>query len=242
MEVISGFHPVEEALKKGVPLHAIYMEKGKRSLRLSRIKKLASQKGVKVLEVPKEKLSELTEKRHQGVVALVSTVSFVSLQDLIKSVPEGELPLFVVLDGITDVGNVGAIIRTAEVAGAHGVIIPERNSPYFGEAMARASAGAIWHIPIARVKNLKRALEELKEAGIWCAATVVEGGQSAFEFDYNIPLAIVFGSEEKGVRKSIIEACDYKITLPQKGKTQSLNVSVAAGIIIYLASHARSHN
>ncbi len=238
-KVISGFHPVEEALLKGVPLHAIYVDKNRKDKRFSRLRRLARERGVKVLDVPEAKLNELSSASHQGIVALVSEISFLSLDELLGKIPKAEKPLIVVLDGVTDVGNVGAILRVVELSGAHGVILGERNSPYFGEAMVKASAGALWHVPVARVANIRNALKYLKSKGIWIASAVPRGGESVFSFDFNIPLAVVFGSEEKGIRKSILEESDFKITIPQRGKLDSLNVSVAAGIVLFVAAYRR---
>ena len=237
MKVISGFHPVEEALKAGVSLHAVYLRQGARSGRVLSVKRLARERGVKVLEVPPEKMRELAGGRNCSVAALVSEVEFLTLEELLSGVERDAL--LVVLDGVTDVGNVGAIIRTVEVVGAHGVVLQERNSPYFGEGMVRASAGAIWKVPVARVKNISRALEQMKEKGLWVVGAVPEGGVSAFEFDFDMPMALVLGSEDRGIRPGVLERCDYRVSLPQRGSTQSLNVSVAAGVLLYLAARCK---
>ncbi len=235
--VITGFHTVREALLEGVPLHALFIEKGKHRRRAEEIRRLARARGVKVLEVPKEKLGEL--QAESWIAALVSEVAFLSLEELLNTVPPEEAPLFVVLDGITDVGNAGAIARTAEAMGAHGLILQERNSPFFGEAAARVSAGAIWHLPMAKVKNLNRALSLLKDKGVWIAATVPSGGIPLHSFDFTLPTAVVLGSESEGIRRSVKEKADVLITIRQKGKVQSLNVSVAAGMVLYEAAKQR---
>ncbi len=238
-KVISGYHAVKEALCSGVPLHAIYIDKDKKGHRAEIIKRAARELNVKVVEVPKKKLDELTEGAHQGFVALVSEIRFLNLRELLEKIPPNEPPLLVMLDGITDVGNAGSILRTMDAVGAHGLIIQQRHSPYFGEGLAKTSAGAVWYVPVARVKNLNRTIEELKEMGFWVVATVASGGQSVFKFDGNIPMVLILGSEDEGVRKSILEKADFKITIPQRGKVDSLNVSVAAGIILYHIARSR---
>ncbi len=234
--IIAGIHPVEEALEAKAPLHAIYIAKDKKNRRIEKIKRTAKELGVKVVEVPPIKLNEMSPTKHQGIVAVISEIRFTPLEELINLCKKERSPLLVVLDGVTDVGNAGAIVRSAEVLGASGVIISERNSPLFGEAMAKASAGAIWHIPISRVKSLTKAVDRLKEEGFWIACTHTEKGTPVDEFDFNLPLAVIFGSESKGVRRVLQEKADFFINIPQKGRVSSLNVSVAAGIILYFAT------
>ncbi len=230
--IISGYHSVREALLSGLPLNAVYLEKGKQGRRFSEIKSLARRASVKVLEVPRAKLDELSSTSHQGVVALASPIKFYELDELLKEIEE-KLPILVAIDGVTDVRNMGSIIRTCEVVGVSGIVIPERNVAAINDAVVKTSSGAVFHIPIVRVKNLARAIDSLKDKGFWVALLSPEGETSIFDFNEKLPLVIVLGSEEKGPRLKVKEKADFVLRIPQRGKVQSLNVSVAAGIALY---------
>ena len=170
---------------------------------------------------------------HQGMLAYVAAVPYTPLEDILAAAREkGEDPFIVLLDGVTDPHNLGAIIRSAECAGAHGVVLPERRAAGLSPAAAKAAAGALNHMPVARVKNLNRAIEELKAAGVWITGTAMNG-EDAFSADLTGPIALVIGSEGDGVSRLTLQKCDRTVSLPMKGKIESLNASVAAGILMY---------
>jgi 23S rRNA (guanosine2251-2'-O)-methyltransferase len=202
----------------------------------------ARDSGVRVRHVPKERLSSLAEGGvHQGVVAEVRSFTYSELDDLLHlAEASGRPPLLVALDGIQDPHNLGAIIRSAHALGAHGVIIPkDRASPVTG-AVAKASAGAIEHCPVARVINLSRALEELKERGLWAAAADPDGPQVLYEARLEGPLVLVIGAEGSGVRRGVLEHCDFRLRIPMAGQVASLNASVSAAILLYEVARQRS--
>ena len=198
--------------------------------------------GVKIQRVPRERLSALSDGGiHQGVVAEVRSFAYAELDDLLeRAAAAGQPPLLVMLDGIQDPQNLGAIIRSAYALGAHGVIIPkDRAAPVTG-AVARASAGAIEHCPVARVINVSRALEDLKKAGLWIAAADPAGTQELHDARLDGPLVLVIGAEGEGVRKGVLEHCDFRLRIPMVGQVASLNASVSAGILLYEVARQRS--
>jgi 23S rRNA (guanosine2251-2'-O)-methyltransferase len=177
---------------------------------------------------------------HQGVVAFVSDYSYADMGDMLKAAADrGEPPLIVVLDGIEDPHNLGAVIRTAECAGAHGVVIPKRRAAGLTDTVAKTSAGAIEHVPVARVGNLSRAIGELKEAGLWAAALDM-GGQPYFGMDLTGGLALVVGGEGAGLGRLVRESCDFAVSIPMSGRIGSLNASNAAAVLLYEARRQRS--
>lgn len=193
-----------------------------------------------VQEVERAKLDELSETgHHQGVIALCPAVPYVEITDILAIAEErGEPPFIIVLDGVTDPHNLGAVMRTAEAAGAHGIIIPKRRAVGLTATVAKISAGAIAHLATARVSNISRALEELKEAGLWIACADV-GAPSLFDADMKGPIALVLGAEGEGVSRLVRENADFAVGIPMPGKIGSLNVSVAAGVLIYEVVRAR---
>jgi len=194
----------------------------------------AQERRVVVQETTREKLDALTESgNHQGVVALCPAVEYVTVQDILNNAREkGEDPLIIVLDGVTDPHNLGAVIRTAEAGGAHGVIIPKRRAAGLTGTVVKASAGAVSYMPIARVTNITSTLETLKKEGLWIACAHMSG-TNLFETDLTGPLALVLGAEGEGVSRRVSEAADFLVKIPMLGRIPSLNVSVAAGVIIY---------
>jgi 23S rRNA (guanosine2251-2'-O)-methyltransferase len=179
-------------------------------------------------------LDELSETGpHQGVIALCPAVGYVEIADMLAAAKEkGEQPLIVVLDGVTDPHNLGAVLRSAEAGGAHGVVVPKRRAVGLTGTVAKTSAGAVNHIPVARVTNITQALRELKEAGLWIACADMSG-QSMYDADMSGPVALVLGAEGVGVSRLVVEQSDYTVRIPMLGKIESLNVSVAAGVLIY---------
>jgi 23S rRNA (guanosine2251-2'-O)-methyltransferase len=198
--------------------------------------------GVKVQRVARERLSALSDGGvHQGVVAEVRSFAYAEPEDLLEIArASGQPPLFVALDGIQDPQNLGAIIRSAHALGAHGVIIPKDRAASVTGAVARSSAGAIEHCPVARVTNLSRALEDLKKEGLWAAAADPAGPQELYDARLEGPLVLVIGAEGPGVRKGVLEHCDFRLRIPMVGQVASLNASVSAAILLYEVSRQRS--
>jgi 23S rRNA (guanosine2251-2'-O)-methyltransferase len=203
------------------------------------IVKLAKENGAVVQTVDRTRLDQIYP-AHQGMLAYVAAVDYKSLDDIFDYAAEkGEDPFIIVLDGVTDPHNLGAIIRSAECAGAHGVIVPERRAAGLGPAAAKAAAGALNYMRIARVKNLNRTIDELKERGAWVIGTAMDG-ENALSADLTGPVALVIGSEGEGISRLTLEKCDRTLTLPMKGSIVSLNASVAAGVLMYEIVRARA--
>jgi 23S rRNA (guanosine2251-2'-O)-methyltransferase len=201
---------------------------------------LAKEKNVPVQRVPPEKLTKITTKNHQGVIAYVSVVHFADIEDVLASVYEsGEVPLIVVLDRITDVRNFGAIVRSAVCMGAHAVLIPAKGSAQIGSDAVKTSAGALHFLPVCRAKILHETLKTLKDAGLKIIACTEKAEKAIFQTDYTAPLALVVGSEENGIASEILKISDEKVLIPMVGRIESLNVSVAAGILLYEVERQR---
>ena len=204
---------------------------------------LARKQGIPVRFEDRGQLDRLANsKDHQGVVALAAARAAVTLEDILKqaNASQGQTGLLVLLDGVEDPHNLGAIIRTALAAGAHGVVIPERRAAGLTDTVARASAGALAHLPIAKVTNLVRAMEELKEAGYWLVGLDEDGDKDYTEADYTSPIGIVLGGEGKGLHELTRKRCDFVVSLPTTGPVKSLNVSVAAGVVLFEARRQRN--
>ena len=242
-EKIIGIKPVLEALKAGRPVRRLLVADQRRQDRdLQAILLLARERGAEVRFVGRDLLNrEAPGANHQGVVALASAKQYADLDDILQApAGKGEDPLLLVLDGVEDPRNLGAILRTADAAGVHGVIIPERRAAGLSETVAKAAAGAVEHVPVAKVVNIANTLDMLKEAGIWVAGAEAGGETALWDADLARPTAIVLGGEDRGVRRLVRERCDYLVSLPLRGKISSLNVSVAAGILLYEALRQRS--
>ncbi|MFH0989066.1 MAG: 23S rRNA (guanosine(2251)-2'-O)-methyltransferase RlmB [bacterium] len=238
---IVGRKPVLEALKHGVPIQKIFLAHGGHGEILQQLRYLAKQRGVPVSEVNKEKLHELSpETLHQGVIAITSTTREYEIENLLEiPVLKKEAPYFVILDGIEDPHNIGAIIRTAECAGVHGIILQKHHSPPLNETVIKASAGAALHLPIARVTNIAQTIDLLKQHGCWIVGTAVDAEKKYFELDFTMPLAIVIGSEGRGMRRLVKEQCDFLIRIPLRGSLDSLNASVASALVLFEVSRYR---
>lgn len=236
--VIAGRNPVMEAIRSGQELESVFIQIGDRKGPLGRILALAKDRGIPVKDATVEKLNTLTGmSAHQGVAAVVSAARYSSMEDIYERA--GDQPLFVVIaDGIEDPHNLGAIIRTAEAAGAHGVIIPKRHSAGLTATAAKAAAGAVFHLPIVRVPNLVAVLAELKEHGVWCYCADMDG-TSWCGVDYTGGVALVVGSEGEGVSRLMREKCDFVVSLPMRGQVNSLNASVAGSIVMYEIARQR---
>lgn len=243
---IYGVLPVLEALRSGRRnVEQITIAEGAQINRLRDLLHLAKEQGIIVNRVPKNALAKFVEPgaNHQGIVATIAAAKYTNADELLENltakIGSGDEPLAVVLDGVEDPRNLGAIARTAECAGAHGIFLPERRAVGLTETVAKTAAGALEYLPVAKVVNLNRLLEDLKERGIWIVGTSAGAKMSYAEWDWTIPSAIVLGSEGKGLHRLVEENCDALVKIPLSGKIESLNVSVAAGVILYEARRQR---
>lgn len=225
---------MKAALKEGAGIDRIYIDKETRQAWAAEIRKEASDRGVPIQYVPAQKLTSFNAGEHGGCIALRSKVNYIELQDLISFTTEsGEPPLFLILDGITDVRNIGGIARTAYCCGVHGIIIPDRGVGALNEDAILTSAGALEHLPICRVSSLLKAVDELHMNGIKVLGSQMAAPQTLDSTDLSIPLAIILGSEDKGIYPALLKACDETFSIPMKNDFESLNVSVANGMILY---------
>jgi 23S rRNA (guanosine2251-2'-O)-methyltransferase len=232
MNWMSGFHAVEEALAAGRPLDRIVIARGRHGDRVEEIVQKAKARGVPVRFEDRQQLDRLTGSReHQGIVALVAAKDSVELQDLIAA-NDGH-GLLVLLDGVEDPHNLGAIVRTSLAAGAQGVVIPGRRAAGLTDTVERASAGALAHLPVARVTNLVRAMEEMKQAGYWLVGLDEQADKNYTDVDLKGAVGIVLGSEGEGLHELTRKRCDFLVSIPTTGPVRSLNVSVAAGVILF---------
>lgn len=231
---IEGRNPILEALRSNRTIEKILVARGNVEGSIREIIGKARDKGVVIQEVDRQRLDDISESgAHQGIIAYVTPYEYVEVEDLLKRGKEkGEPPFLVILDEITDPHNLGAIIRTAECCGAHGVIIPKRRSAGLTPATVKASAGAVEYLPIAKVTNISNTLENLKKQGLWIAGADPEGNSYTGQ-DLTGPIALVIGSEGRGIGRMIKEKCDFLVRIPVKGKIESLNASVAAGVLMY---------
>jgi len=234
MRIIEGRNPVTEALRSDAQIDTILISKEAAQGSMSKIIELAKEKDVRVKNVDKATLDRLSEnKRHQGVIAEAMEYEYKEVDDILDyAAKKGEKPFIVILDEITDVHNLGAIIRSAECMGAHGVIIPKRRAAQINGVVAKSSAGAIEYLPVARVTNISRTLEVLKGKGLWIYGADMEGKNVSDE-KFDAPVGLVIGSEGSGIGKLIKEKCDCLVKIPMKGSINSLNASCAASVIIY---------
>jgi 23S rRNA (guanosine2251-2'-O)-methyltransferase len=244
MDRFTGIHAVREALEAGSTFDRIVIAKGRQDSRVEEIVQLARERSIPVRFEDRGQLDRIANTRdHQGVVAIAAARAAATLEDILARAnhDKGQIGLVVLLDGVEDPHNLGAIIRTALAAGAHGVVTPERRAAGLTEAVARASAGALAHLPVARVTNLARTMEELKEAGYWLVGLDEEGEKSYIEVDYTTPTGIVMGGEGKGLHELTRKRCDFVVSLPTTGPVKSLNVSVATGVVLFEALRQRHH-
>lgn len=231
---VFGRNPVLELLKSDKAVEKIFVQSGEREGSVKMIVALAAQRKIPVLDASRKKLDFLSgNANHQGVVALASGVEYVEPEDILAIARErGEKPFVVLADGISDPHNLGALIRCCEGAGVHGVIIPKRRAACVTAVAVKSSAGAVEHMAICRVNNLSDAVDKLKEQGLWIFACEA-GGESYERLDFDLPLAVVMGGEETGVSRLVKEKSDFVISLPMKGRVNSLNVSCAAAVVLY---------
>ncbi|MDT9027679.1 MULTISPECIES: 23S rRNA (guanosine(2251)-2'-O)-methyltransferase RlmB [Rossellomorea] len=233
-DFIGGRNPVLEALKSGRDINKIWIAEGSQKGSIQQIVGLAKESNVMVQYVPKKKIEQMVAENHQGVVASVAAYQYAEIDDLFhRAEQKGEDPFILILDELEDPHNLGSIMRTADAAGAHGIIIPKRRAVGLTSTVAKASTGAIEHIPVARVTNLSRAVDELKERGVWVAGTDAKGKQDFRQLDGTLPIGLIIGSEGKGMSRILRDKCDFLVQLPMVGHVTSLNASVAASILMY---------
>ena len=239
--IIEGRNAVIEALRVGTAIDKIYLLKGETDKTLGHIASKARETGIVVVDADRRKLDNMSRTHsHQGVIALAAVREYVSVESILENAAaKGEKPLLVVCDEISDPHNLGAILRTAECAGAHGVIIPKRRSAGLTAIVAKTSAGAVSYMPVARVANVSATLKELKKQGVWIFGTAAGGNTTLYEADLKGPCAIVIGSEGDGMTRLVAENCDFLVSIPMQGKISSLNASAAAAILLYEAVRQR---
>ena len=239
--IIEGRNAVLEALRAGTSIDKLYLARGETDAALGHIASTARDKGIVVVEADRRKLDGMSRTHaHQGVIALAAVREYASVDDILNAArAKGEPPLIVVCDELSDPHNLGAVIRTAECAGTHGVIIPKRRSAGLTAVVAKTSAGAVSHVPVARVSNLPALLRQLKDEGVWVFGTDAAGDRLLYEADLKGPAAIVIGSEGSGMGRLVGENCDFLVRIPMRGKLNSLNASAAAAILLYEAVRQR---
>ena len=234
---IEGRNPVTEALKSGRSIDKIYVKKGERQGSIIPIIRMAKERGIPIVETDARKLSEMSEtEAHQGVIALCASYDYSTVEDILKRAEEkGEPPFIVILDRINDPRNLGSVIRTANCAGVHGIIISKHDSVGLTAVCAKAAAGAAEYTPVARVSNLAKTVDMLKKQNIWVTGADASGDTELYKADLKGAVAIVIGSEGEGISRLVLDKCDFKVKIPMKGDVNSLNASVAAALFIYEA-------
>ncbi len=238
--LIYGIRPVIEAVKSSKEIDKLLIQRGLRNNMFYELKKLIKKFNIPFQYVPVEKLNRITSKNHQGIICFLSYISYQQIEDILPTIYEqGEAPLILILDRITDVRNMGAIARTAECAGVNAIIIPSKGSAQINPDAVKTSAGALLKIPVHRSNNLKNTIEYLKNSGLKIVACTEKTNDLYYSVDFALPTAIIMGSEENGVSEEYLKISDSKVKIPLKGEIESLNVSVAAGIILYEAVKQR---
>lgn len=232
--LIFGIRPVAEAIEAGKQIEKLYIRKGAEGQLMTELRDLCMRHHVRTQEVPAEKLDYLTRRgNHQGVVAQIAAIEYVELSDILERVPEDETPLVVVFDGVTDVRNFGAIARSAECAGAHGLITPLKNSAPVNAEAIRSSAGALTTIPVCRVGSIRNTLKQLQTEGFQLVAATEKSRKLLYDADFRKPTAIVMGAEDTGISKEVLKLCDEQLAIPLIGHIESLNVSAAAAVMLF---------
>ena len=232
---VEGRNSVLELLESGKDVNKIFVTRGEKHGSINKILGIAKERKIIVVEKDKRQMDEMAqEENYQGVIAIVPPFEYVEIQDILQeAVERKEEPFILILDGIEDPHNLGSIIRTAETAGVHGIIIPKRRAVSVNSTVNKASAGAVEHMKIARVTNISDAIEELKQAGLWICGTDINSEKYYYNQDLTGPLGIVIGNEGKGISAKVKKNCDFNVKIPMKGKITSLNASVSTGIIVY---------
>ncbi len=239
-QMIFGMRAVIEAIKSGKDIESIFVQRGLTGEILSELRLLLKERELTFQSVPVEKLNRVTQKNHQGIIAFISPVTYQKVEDIIPQVFEkGETPLILILDGITDVRNLGAIARTAECAGVHALIIPAKGSAQINPDAVKTSAGALFKIPVCRHESLLKTAKFLQESGLRLVACTEKTNDLLYRPDYTLPTAVILGSEEDGISNELLRIADHLAKIPLYGDIGSLNVSVSAGIILYEAVRQR---
>lgn len=240
-DVLVGRNAVTEALKSGRGINKLWIASGDREGSVAEIAALAKERGIVVQYVERAKIEALAgDHRHQGVLAYVAPVPYAELEDILKAAEaKGEAPFLVLLDELEDPHNLGALLRTADATGVHGILIPKRRSVSLNATVAKTSAGAVEYVPVARIGNIAQTLKKLKERGFWVAGADMDGEKAYYEADLTGPLVLVVGSEGKGMSRLTKEACDFIVRMPMVGRINSLNASVAGSILMYESMRQR---
>lgn len=234
MNIIIGRKPVLEAINSGENLEQVYILYGQQGKIIETIRIAAKKHGIKCNQIPLEKFRTIIQNRNaQGVAAVKPLHKFYTPEQIISDAKKVDKPLLLILDSIQDTHNIGAILRTAECSGVNGVLITKHNSAPINSTVIKTSAGATEHLKIAQVNNLAATIDILKEKGFWIVGSMLENAKPYTEIDYDMPIALIIGNEEKGIRKLTANKCDFLVNIPMIGKIQSLNVSVAAGILLF---------
>lgn len=241
--IIFGLHPIEEALLEHKDIDKIMVSRDERKPDYVQVRKLAKENGIFVQEVPKEKLNRITMKNHQGIIAFTSPIEFQEIDKLLPLLYEqGKSPLFLALDGVTDVRNFGALARTAECAGVDGIIIPQKGGAPINADAVKTSVGALLKIPVCKVSSLVNTLKYLKDAGLQVVSCSEKGTETIYDPNMTVPTVIVMGDEDEGISPGILKLSDSISQIPMKGTINSLNVSVAGAIIMFETSRQRTNN
>lgn len=240
-DMIEGRNAVTEAIRSGRTINKVFLADGDTDRALGRLAAMAKETGAVVVRIDRRKLNEMSQTgAHQGIMASVAVHDYATIDDILAAAEaKGEAPLIVLCDELSDPHNLGAILRTAECAGAHGVIIPKRRSVGLTAVVGKASAGAVEYMPVARVANLTAAIRELKQRGVWIFGTAADGAVPLYSADLKGPAAIVIGNEGVGMSRIVADSCDFKVSIPMKGRISSLNASAAAAILLYEAVRQR---
>src|SRR3989339_1811777 len=241
MQKIFGRKPVLEALKSEVELEVVYIAFGQHGDVINQIFSAAKKRGVKITQLSTQKFDSLSEGQNaQGVVALKGVQKYFELDEIISESKKSKFPLLLILDSIQDPHNLGAILRTAECAGVDGIIVTTNQSAPITDTAEKISAGAVSYVKVCRVNNLVQTMNILKEEGFWTVGTSLNNSKNYAEMDYKMPVALVMGNEEKGIRKLVAETCDFLVKIPMNGKVDSLNVSVATGVLLFEINRQRN--
>lgn len=239
--IIFGIRPVLEAIESGRQIEKIYIKKGAEGQLINDLRDVCWRHKLRCQEVPIEKLNRLTRGNHQGVVAQIAAIDYVALEDILERVPDSETPLIVVFDGVTDVRNFGGIARSAECAGAHGLIVPMKNAAPVNAEAIKSSAGALNKIPVHRAGSIRNTLKMLQQEGMQVVAASEKADKILFDADLTKPTVIVMGSEDTGISKEVLKLCDEKLAIPVIGSIESLNVSAAAAVMLFEVVRQRIH-
>ena len=240
-QMIFGIRAVIEAIESGKEIESLFIQRGITGSLIAELRKLLRERNISFQQVPPEKLNRITRKNHQGVIGVISPITYQFIEDIIPNVFEkGDVPLILILDGITDVRNLGAIARTAECAGVHAIIVPKKGSAEINPDAIKTSAGALFTIPVCRVDSLGTAAKFLQDSGLQLVGASEKTSDDIYTPDYKVPTAIILGAEDKGISSELLRVADHLVRIPMMGEIASLNVSVSAGILVYEAIRQRS--